>query len=191
MRSTQRCPITGRTLVPRIWRALATVFGDLARAWRDFLLGATFGQPSANHASITSLKVSLREWRGPGSCPCARSASSSSRSRCASAFSTRSTLRRVPSANRTHAIHRPAFSFQRTVGRCATSPSLLRSQLLKGYVQLATSVEQFSEPSTRTASDLGFLVEVVQALSNPEHPAARFLAHPQKPDPGLGASKSN
>ncbi len=121
VRSTHRCPMTGRTLVPRSWRALARVFGDFVRAWRDVLVGATFGQPSANHASITSLNVALRIRRGPGSSDCARRASSSSRSRWASAFSTRSTLRREPSRNRTHAIHRPAASFQRTVGRCATA----------------------------------------------------------------------
>ena len=44
------------------------------------------------------------------------SAISSSRSRLASALSTRSTFRREPSGNRTHAIHRPAVAFHRTVG---------------------------------------------------------------------------
>jgi hypothetical protein len=42
--------------------------------------------------------------------------SSWSRSRWAVALSTRSILRRAPSGKRTQAIHRPAVSFQRTVG---------------------------------------------------------------------------
>ncbi len=121
VRSTHWWPITGRTLVPRSWRALAMVFGDFCRAWREFLVGATFGQPASNQSSSTSLKVSCRVRRGSGACSWARRASSSSRSAWASAFSTRSTLRRVPSGKRTQAIHRCFDSFQRTLGSCATA----------------------------------------------------------------------
>jgi hypothetical protein len=69
------------TLVPNSWWALAMVFGDFSRAWRDFLVGDTFGQPAANQLSITSLNVAWRSWRGSGSFPCAHNPISSSRSR--------------------------------------------------------------------------------------------------------------
>ena len=111
-----------RRRVPR-WRALAIVLGDFTRAWRDFEVGETFGHPASNHASITSANETRRSRRGKGSSDCARRATNSSRSRCAAAFSTRSTFRRDPSGNRTQAIHRPALSFHRTVGRDAiTNP---------------------------------------------------------------------
>ncbi len=86
VRSTQRWPITGRTLAPRRSRALVKVFGDLVRACRDLLFAVEFGQPSANQASITSSKVASRARLGPGSRDCARSARSSSRSAWESEF---------------------------------------------------------------------------------------------------------
>ncbi len=76
---------------------MAIVFGDFWRAWREFLVGATFGQSASNQSSMTWLKVSCFVRRGSGDCSCARSANSSSRSAWASAFSTRSTFRREPS----------------------------------------------------------------------------------------------
>jgi hypothetical protein len=98
--------MTALTLVPRSWRALAIVFGDFTRAWREFDVGETFGHPASNHASITPANDTRRSRRGPGSSDCARSATNSSRSLCAAAMSTRSTFRRDSSGNRIQAIHR-------------------------------------------------------------------------------------
>ena len=95
---------------------MAIVFGDFSRAWRDVLTGEAIGQPASSQASITCANDAACCRRGGGSIAWARSDSSSSRSRWAAALSTRSTLRRAPSGKRTQAIHRPALSFQRTVG---------------------------------------------------------------------------
>ena len=94
VRSTHSPPITGITDVPRSCRALRIVLGDFTRAWLDVLDGATLGQPSANHASITSANVVCRVRTGSGAADWARKVSSSSRSAWAAAFSARSTFRR-------------------------------------------------------------------------------------------------
>ena len=57
VRSTNSLPMTGSTLVPSSWRALATVFGDFTRAWRDFAVGDTFGHPALNQSLMTSSNV--------------------------------------------------------------------------------------------------------------------------------------
>lgn len=66
VRSTLSEPIFGSTDVPSSWRALAMVLGDFSRAWRDVRDGDTFGQPAANHASITSANVACRLRAGSG-----------------------------------------------------------------------------------------------------------------------------
>ena len=117
------------------WRwCSATSPGRGGTSWS----GEAFGQPASNQASITSPNVAEalptgRRCDEPGRA----GRSSSSRSRWASAFSTRSTLRREPSGNRTHAIHRCGRSFHRTVGRspCHQQPPRRRSQPPKGYAQ--------------------------------------------------------
>jgi hypothetical protein len=120
VRSTRNPPISLRTCPSSRYRAVAIVFGDFTLARRLFFDTAAFGQSAATQPSITSSNVAKRSRRGPGDASSARSASSSLRSRSASALSTRSTLRRDPSGNRTHAIHRCLPSFHRTDGRCAT-----------------------------------------------------------------------
>ena len=98
-------------------RALAIVFGDFTRAWRGARrrhVGAAVGQPRVDHLGEGRFCR-----RGPGSSRCARSASSSSRSRLRVGLSTRSTLRRDPSGNRTHAIHR---RFSRSTARWVAVP---------------------------------------------------------------------
>src|SRR2546430_1221857 len=126
--------MVGPTCPSSRYRALAMVVRDFSRAWRDVFVGEAIGQPAASQVSITWANEAARSRRGGGSRAWARSDRSWSRSRWAAALSTRSTLRRAPSGKRTQAIHRPALSFQRTVGFDAIQTPR-RSRILIGYAQ--------------------------------------------------------
>ena len=109
------------------------MFGHFAHARRLFFETAAFGQSAATQSSITSSNVAKRSRRGPGASSGARNASNPLKSHSAAA---RSTFRRDPSGNRTHALYRGLPSFHRSDGRCATvDPSPRRSQQCEGYVQ--------------------------------------------------------
>ena len=155
VRSTRSPPTCGRTCPSNKYRMVAIAFGDFARARRLCFDTAAFGQSAATQSSFTSSNIAKRSRRGPGAASSAHCASSSAKPRSASARSIRSTLRRDPSGNRTHAIHRclPVPPHRQAL-RHSRPLSLDVANFAKATFALATSGCHPQTWGTRKAADL-------------------------------------